>query len=305
MPRSASSARARPAASWPSSWPVAGSRSWCSTPARATISPAVRVRAPLPQARESVADDAERAGSSEHGRRDLPAGGKAGPGHRRQHAALGRLHAAPPRQRLPFPVAVRHRRRLADHLRRSGSGLRNRRANARRGGHRGRRVCVAASSPYPLPPFPYSYSDGLFAPACATVGVALQHLPQARNSVAYGGRTPVQRLRDLSGLPHRSEGQYRPHAHSPGRGDRATPSPAGGDGAEARDRSVGAGERGGVRGTRPGGAAAHRASVRPGGRRRRERSTAAPVGARAPSPAASPMAADWWESTSCPTRRST
>ena len=41
---------------------------------------------------------------------------------------------------------------------------------------------------YPLPPFPFSYSDGLFAPACATLGVALQHLPQARNSVPYGGR---------------------------------------------------------------------------------------------------------------------
>ena len=45
------------------------------------------------------------------------------------------------------------------------------------------------SSPYPLPPFPYSHSDGLFASACATTGVALQHLPQARNSVAYGGRS--------------------------------------------------------------------------------------------------------------------
>jgi choline dehydrogenase-like flavoprotein len=41
---------------------------------------------------------------------------------------------------------------------------------------------------FPLPPFPFSYSDGLFAPACATLGVALHHLPQARNSVAYGGR---------------------------------------------------------------------------------------------------------------------
>ena len=41
---------------------------------------------------------------------------------------------------------------------------------------------------YPLPPFPFSYSDGLFAPACASAGVALQHVPQARNSVPYGGR---------------------------------------------------------------------------------------------------------------------
>jgi glucose dehydrogenase len=44
------------------------------------------------------------------------------------------------------------------------------------------------SSPFPLPPFPFSYSDGLFAPACRTLGVALYHLPQARNSQPYGGR---------------------------------------------------------------------------------------------------------------------
>ena len=44
------------------------------------------------------------------------------------------------------------------------------------------------SSPFPLPPFPFSYSDGLFARACQPLGVALHHLPQARNSVAYAGR---------------------------------------------------------------------------------------------------------------------
>jgi len=44
------------------------------------------------------------------------------------------------------------------------------------------------STPFPLPPFPFSYSDGLFARACQPLGVALHHLPQARNSVAYGGR---------------------------------------------------------------------------------------------------------------------
>jgi glucose dehydrogenase len=44
------------------------------------------------------------------------------------------------------------------------------------------------SGGYPLPPFPFSYSDGLFAPACASLGIALEPLPQARNSVAYGGR---------------------------------------------------------------------------------------------------------------------
>jgi choline dehydrogenase-like flavoprotein len=41
---------------------------------------------------------------------------------------------------------------------------------------------------FPLPPFPFSYSDGLFAPVCARLGVGLHHLPQARNSVAYDGR---------------------------------------------------------------------------------------------------------------------
>jgi choline dehydrogenase-like flavoprotein len=45
------------------------------------------------------------------------------------------------------------------------------------------------STPFPLPPFPFSYTDGLFAGACQTVGVRLHHLSQARNSVAYGGRS--------------------------------------------------------------------------------------------------------------------
>ena len=45
------------------------------------------------------------------------------------------------------------------------------------------------SSPFPLPPFAFSYSDGMFARACARVGIALHHLPQARNSVAYAGRS--------------------------------------------------------------------------------------------------------------------
>lgn len=44
------------------------------------------------------------------------------------------------------------------------------------------------SAPFPLPAFPFSYSDGLFARACATLGIGFHHLPQARNSVAYGGR---------------------------------------------------------------------------------------------------------------------
>src|SRR5262245_55770500 len=44
------------------------------------------------------------------------------------------------------------------------------------------------SGPFPLPAFPFSYSDGLFAPACRELGVALHHLPQARNSRAHAGR---------------------------------------------------------------------------------------------------------------------
>ena len=45
------------------------------------------------------------------------------------------------------------------------------------------------STPFPLPPFPFSHSDRLFAPACTALGVAFNHMPQARNSLAYGGRS--------------------------------------------------------------------------------------------------------------------
>ena len=48
------------------------------------------------------------------------------------------------------------------------------------------------STPFPLPEFAFSYSDGLFARACAKLGLALHHLPQARNSIAYGGRPQCQ-----------------------------------------------------------------------------------------------------------------
>ena len=44
------------------------------------------------------------------------------------------------------------------------------------------------STPFPLPPFPFSYTDRLFAPACRSLGIAFHHMPQARNSVDYGGR---------------------------------------------------------------------------------------------------------------------
>jgi glucose dehydrogenase len=45
------------------------------------------------------------------------------------------------------------------------------------------------SAPFPLPAFAFSHSDGLFARAARQVGVALQHLPSARNSIAYAGRS--------------------------------------------------------------------------------------------------------------------
>jgi choline dehydrogenase-like flavoprotein len=44
------------------------------------------------------------------------------------------------------------------------------------------------SAGFPLPPFPFSYSDGVFAQAFSSLGIALHHYPQARNSVPYGGR---------------------------------------------------------------------------------------------------------------------
>ena len=48
------------------------------------------------------------------------------------------------------------------------------------------------STPFPLPAFPFSYSDGLFAPVCRSLGIAFHSLPQARNSVGYGGRSPCR-----------------------------------------------------------------------------------------------------------------
>lgn len=47
----------------------------------------------------------------------------------------------------------------------------------------------ARSSAFPLPPFAFSYSDGMFAKACERVGIVLHHLPQARNSITYAGRS--------------------------------------------------------------------------------------------------------------------
>lgn len=44
------------------------------------------------------------------------------------------------------------------------------------------------SRPFPLPLFTYSFSDGFFARGCKATDITLHHLPQARNSIPYGGR---------------------------------------------------------------------------------------------------------------------
>jgi choline dehydrogenase-like flavoprotein len=46
------------------------------------------------------------------------------------------------------------------------------------------------SRPYPLPPFPFSYSDRLLKPAFDRLNIPLHHTSVARTSVAYGGRPP-------------------------------------------------------------------------------------------------------------------
>jgi choline dehydrogenase-like flavoprotein len=57
------------------------------------------------------------------------------------------------------------------------------------------------STPFPLPPFPFSHSDNLFAPACRAAGTALHHLPQARNSIAYAGRPRCQACATCQACP--------------------------------------------------------------------------------------------------------
>jgi len=43
--------------------------------------------------------------------------------------------------------------------------------------------------PFPMPAFPPSYSDSLFAPACEELGIAMHSVPNARNSEPYDGRS--------------------------------------------------------------------------------------------------------------------
>lgn len=44
------------------------------------------------------------------------------------------------------------------------------------------------AEPFPMPAFPPSYSDSLFAEACDELGVAMHSVPNARNSERYDGR---------------------------------------------------------------------------------------------------------------------
>jgi len=45
------------------------------------------------------------------------------------------------------------------------------------------------STPYPMPPIPFSLADKLIKKATDRLGYDLHHTPQARNSVGYGGRS--------------------------------------------------------------------------------------------------------------------
>ncbi|WP_340099238.1 GMC family oxidoreductase [Salinibaculum salinum] len=43
--------------------------------------------------------------------------------------------------------------------------------------------------PFPMPAFPPSHSDSLFAPACEELGISMHSVPNARNSERYDGRS--------------------------------------------------------------------------------------------------------------------
>jgi choline dehydrogenase-like flavoprotein len=47
----------------------------------------------------------------------------------------------------------------------------------------------ARDNPFPLPGFPPSYSDSLFAEACEALGITTHSVPNARNSEGYDGRS--------------------------------------------------------------------------------------------------------------------
>ena len=48
---------------------------------------------------------------------------------------------------------------------------------------------IERETPFPLPPFPPSHTDALFAEACDELGIAMHSLPQARNPEEYDGRS--------------------------------------------------------------------------------------------------------------------
>jgi choline dehydrogenase-like flavoprotein len=45
------------------------------------------------------------------------------------------------------------------------------------------------STPYPMPPIPFSYADKVLKRTTDRLGIEFHHTPQARNSVPYGGRS--------------------------------------------------------------------------------------------------------------------
>jgi glucose dehydrogenase len=48
------------------------------------------------------------------------------------------------------------------------------------------------STPYPMPPIPFSYADKFLKRTTDRLGIEFHHTPQARNSVPYGGREPCR-----------------------------------------------------------------------------------------------------------------
>jgi choline dehydrogenase-like flavoprotein len=51
------------------------------------------------------------------------------------------------------------------------------------------RFAAHRSTPYPMPPIPFSYADKYLMRTTDRLGIEFHHTPQARNSVAYGGRS--------------------------------------------------------------------------------------------------------------------
>ena len=133
---------------------------------------AVRLRPPLPPGRESLANEPARAGSPHHGRRcPLPPRREAGAGGRRQHAPLGGLHASGSTpttsgcaRSTGSPTTGRSRTMTSSRTTRVPSEALGVAGNA------DDPWASPRSTPFPLPAFPFSYSDGLFAPACRSAG---------------------------------------------------------------------------------------------------------------------------------------